>query len=577
MGNEIVLVDQFVEEAQKSRDIRLDDDVAFEHFAASIALDFYNLSDEEIESGRIGGAQDGGIDGVYIFLDDQLLGEDSATVRDDFDPQKVRRGAELTMWLIQAKRSSGFGEDVFNRVRASTEKLLDLKLSNEKLASLYSPALVTRFELFTQAWKNIGIRSPRITINFCYVSRGDASEVSTGVLQKQADLKKHIGSLVPGSVIDVSMLGARELWERASATPEYDLQLRFRDYVSEGESYTGLVSLPDYFRFLSDDTGNLRAHLFDWNVRDFQGSVAVNKQIQASLETDNDRDFWWLNNGVTILCNKATIGGDKTFALSGVQIVNGMQTSHTIHGVLTKTGAEQRLHERRSVQVRIIKTQDAETRDQIIRATNSQTKVDDASLHATEDIHRQLEAHFHSHGWFYDRRKNFYKNQGKPADKIISIAMLGQAMMAVGLSRPDDARARPTSLLNKDDDYDAIFNPKLPLSTYLWIAATQRRIDSLISQDPRASEASVRTNTRFFVSCYLVTREFGARVYHPGQLSDVIKSEFSVEASAVSFALTVVLRELELLVEKNDWQPERVSKSRPLTEAVISHAIAATR
>src|SRR5690625_7547414 len=97
------------------------------------------------------------------------------------------------MWLIQAKRSSCFGEDVFNRVRASTEKLLDLKLSNEKLASLYSPALVTRFELFTQAWKNIGIRSPRITINFCYVSRGDASEVSTGVLQKQRSEERRVG------------------------------------------------------------------------------------------------------------------------------------------------------------------------------------------------------------------------------------------------------------------------------------------------------------------------------------------------------------------------------------------------
>ena len=82
----------------------------------------------------------------------------------------------------------------------------------------------------------------------------------------------------------------------------------------------------------------------------------------------------------------------------------------------------------------------------MIRATNSQTKVPDASLPATEAIHRQIEAHFKAHGWFYDRRKNFYKNTGKPGDRIISIGGLGQAGTAIGLSRPNDARARPTTL-----------------------------------------------------------------------------------------------------------------------------------
>ena len=58
-------------------------------------------------------------------------------------------------------------------------------------------------------------------------------------------------------------------------------------------------------------------------------------------------------------------------------------------------------------------TADAPTRDQVIRATNRQTAVSDASLRATDDVQRQIENYFLTKGWYYDRRKNFYKNEGK--------------------------------------------------------------------------------------------------------------------------------------------------------------------
>ena len=68
MSNEVVLVDQFIKAAQDSRDTPLPDDIAFEVFAAATVLEGHNLSDEEVETGRIGGGQDGGLDAVYTFL-----------------------------------------------------------------------------------------------------------------------------------------------------------------------------------------------------------------------------------------------------------------------------------------------------------------------------------------------------------------------------------------------------------------------------------------------------------------------------------------------------------------------------
>ena len=226
---------------------------------------------------------------------------------------------------------------------------------------------------------------------------------------------------------------------------------------------------------------------------------------------------------------------------------------------------------KRSVLVRVVKTQNEEVRDKIIRATNSQTKVPDASLHATENIHRQIEAHFLSKGWFYDRRKNFYKNANKAPDRIIGISALGQAVMAIGLGRPNDARARPSTLLNNSSDYRQIFTEKIPLETYFWIASTQRHIDSALLAD---SDLYIRSNLRFHVSSYMAVKAFGARIYNPSQLSELATVPLPMEEGACADALARV-EELALSMSVvEEWTLDRTAKSKKLADLILDAAIA---
>ena len=83
----------------------------------------------------------------------------------------------------------------------------------------------------------------------------------------------------------------------------------------------------------------MRSYVFDWNVRDYEGDVEVNREIRESLQDPKSPEFWWLNNGVTVLCSTATISG-RTFSLDDVQIVNGLQTSVTIFEHLRSAPAE---------------------------------------------------------------------------------------------------------------------------------------------------------------------------------------------------------------------------------------------
>src|SRR5690606_41822907 len=56
-----------------------------------------------------------------------------------------------------------------------------------------------------------------------------------------------------------------------------------------------------------------------------------------------------------------------------------------------------------------------------------------SSLRATDKIQRDIEHILLNKDWFYDRRKNFYKNQGKPADRIVSLSFMYTAVYALCL------------------------------------------------------------------------------------------------------------------------------------------------
>jgi AIPR protein len=155
----------------------------------------------------------------------------------------------------------------------------------------------------------------------------------------------------------------------------------------ESGSYVALTRLDDYYRFVTDENGNLRRYLFESNVRDYLGENRVNEDIGTSLKEAEGPEFWWLNNGITLLVTAAIAVG-KVLQLHDVQIVNGLQTTETIFRHFSSgniASAE------RGLLVKVVVSSDPVVRDQIIRATNNQSSVEAASLHATDKLQRDIE------------------------------------------------------------------------------------------------------------------------------------------------------------------------------------------
>jgi hypothetical protein len=181
------------------------------------------------------------------------------------------------------------------------------------------------------------------------------------------------------------------------------------------------------------------------------------------------------------------------------QIVNGQQTSTEIFNYFQSSNTND---EDRCVMVRIIVATEPASRDRIIKATNSQTAIPTASLRATDKIHRDIEEYLSPFGIYYDRRKNSQKNLGRPVERIISIQMLAQSMMAIVLQRPDDARARPSTLLKKDDDYKQLFSSDHPIGIYLVAAKIIKTVQSNLRSRVDLAQKD-RANLLFYVAMHV--------------------------------------------------------------------------
>ena len=491
-SNDLVILDQVLAEQRTSVSPEMDDAKFFEAFTAEQILKDRDVSWDDIESGIIGGGGDGGIDSAYLFLNGLLVQEDT-------DLTSFSGNITLELVLLQSKRSARFSESTVQTFHASLKDLLDLTVQPSTLASTYHAEIIRFFERFHEAYKTHAAKLPDLSLAISYATRG--GNPSSNVTRQVSNVRDAVEEHFRDADFSFEFVGAARLLELVRRRPRTSFGLPFKEDITGAGGNVALVKLTDFKDFITAETGALNKAMFDANVRDHQGDVTVNKSIRDSLEHPGDEDFWWLNNGITIVADNITAAGKK-YTIENPQIVNGLQTSFELfsHFGTTSEGDD------RCLLVRVISPEHPTSYEKIIRATNSQTSIPFASLKATDKIHRDIEDFLGPNGFYYERRKNFYKNEGKPSAKIVTIPHLAQATMAVLLGRPNDARARPSTLLKRQEDYERVFSEDYPLDVYHRIIAVQKKAEAFLRVHPSALGAKDVNNLRFYVSYAVVRR-----------------------------------------------------------------------
>lgn len=162
------------------------------------------------------------------------------------------------------------------------------------------------------------------------------------------------------------------------------------------------------------------AKLFEFNVRSFlQAKGAVNRGIQKTIKDEPSR-FLAYNNGLTATADEITVstwhGETVINSLKGLQIVNGAQTTASIHRALKidKLPLDEIAV---SMKLTLVPPEKLDEFVPLIaRFANTQNPIQVADLSASDRFHQQFEALSESvwppgeeSRWFYERARGSYQ------------------------------------------------------------------------------------------------------------------------------------------------------------------------
>lgn len=232
-----------------------------------------------------------------------------------------------------------------------------------------------------------------------------------------------------------------------------DLNFTENPFITEDihtgiKSYIAQVFLKDFIDYTDGDP---YFTIISRNVRNDLHSDINDKIKQTYLR--HPEEFWYSHNGMTIICERATIKGKK-FLLVGPNVINGAQTIHSVKG-LSKRDPKAK------ILVKIIEIPPQANIpkkfiDNIILRTNQQNKMYTYDLKANAPLQVSLASKFLEYHIFYDRRrgdwdinKRIYKNEGL---KRLQSKELAQILVA--------CRSDLGGVLTAKENIEALFTDK---------------------------------------------------------------------------------------------------------------------
>lgn len=389
------------------------------------------------------GTDDEGIDGIAVVIDEAV----TSSVE---DAQKTfegpRRNHDVDVLFVQAKRSEGFDLGDFLKFKEGILRFITQTPYAARDEILSEARGV--FDVVLREVPKIRNGKPSLVARF----------VATGPYQKPqaletalADFRGQLTELGLFADLDIEFVDRDEitrLWvgtySGTNATLETFGTAALPAIAGIDEAYLAVVRASDFVReLLVNADGSLRTHVFEENVRSFLGSEnPVNQSIAATLTSEAASRFPVLNNGITIVSPDVRLQG-KALHLANFQIVNGCQTSNVLFENRESLGEVM-------VNVKVVETQREDIFSELVRATNSQSRVDDAQFLSLRPVVKRVEQYFNTfegEGRIYlERRDRQYVGRDIPATRIFSLHSAAKCLAAMFCGRPELAARYPKAM-----------------------------------------------------------------------------------------------------------------------------------
>ena len=443
-------VNDFADKHEISKKQRKDEHLLFESYINDAIVSVYgndaNVSYEDMETGSAFG-----IDGVAIFVADKLV----QSVEDvDYVIENLKR-FDVEFYFIQTKTSEKIDRQELNDFFTGVRRFFDFDRDSCDILEL-DVFWETAKYIFTKASRFK--ENPKLNTFFVSLDTNEDEKLKDEHILKTiemgvSDLEKL--SLF-GTILSPKIMGLKSVMELHRKN-QSDLEISIsmtktpvaypKDMSGKIKNgYYGLIRLEEFIKLLSDEIDGkkvLRRGIFDDNIRYYLGAdekIEVNHNMKNQLVGEDSYLFGLLNNGITIIGDDIKLNSEE-LTLVNYQIVNGCQTSNVIFESLESIAETDEIY----LPVRFIATTDEETKNSIIKATNSQTTLKPEQLAALAPIQKNIEEYYRSKekernsvGLYYERRTEQYRDDNISKTKIINIPIQIKATSAMFLNLPHE-------------------------------------------------------------------------------------------------------------------------------------------
>ncbi len=439
-------IDEFVIQNEISKGKAKDEHAIFEQFVNDLILSIYS-NDPSVTYQDMETNTSFGIDGIAIFVSDRIVTsiEDFECVIDEI------KKFDVNFIFTQSKTSDKFNRQEISDFLTGIRRFFDL-------SKCEIPELQTQWELV----KNIYSKSSRFkkppVLNLKFITLS-AKEIDLNDVHLKSTIDLGLQDLndmsLFGDVKKLEFISIKELMmlhEKVTSGLEVSVTLTKQPvpYPKDRHNkikngYYGLIKLDEFIKLLTDDINGekvLRKGIFNDNIRFYLGStekIEVNASMKGQLLGSDSYLFGLLNNGVTIIADMISLNSEE-LTLTNYQIVNGCQTSNVIYECLENILDLADIY----IPIRLIATEDEDTKNAIIKANNSQTELKPEQLVALSPIQKALEQYYYTKSrnskcpLYYERRTEQYRDENIPKTKIINIPFQIKATSSLFFDMPHE-------------------------------------------------------------------------------------------------------------------------------------------
>ena len=280
------------------------------------------------------------------------------------------------------------------------------------------------------------------------------------------------------------------LAEQAYQPVHTDIALqKYEKVESPRTTYYGVARLADLVA-LHQTHGKA---LYERNIRYFLGSGKsdVNKAIKTTLH-DAPGDFFYLNNGVTAVCDlidpKATKNGAKKFRVRGLSIINGAQTVASA-AEFVRQHPGKNIDDARVMLTLIKAPADGPFGKRVTKARNHQNPVQAANFASLDENQERLRQEIKHLDYEYHYRPEVAGAVG------VNAITLEEALRALALLQNDPRypvwlKSEPARLSDPDSsEYQILFSPQLTGATLVNAVLCYRAVRALVLDNEQKAKA----------------------------------------------------------------------------------------